>query len=93
MHPTRIARLVSLASTRFLANRLLHKTSVGMWAHSQVGFGLTNSNQYAFTSQRELKIEEDEESYEAKEFSEFITDQDILRRLKENGITKMFPIQ
>lgn len=93
MHPTRIARLVSLASTRFLANRLLHKTSIGLWALPRVGFGLSTHNKFCFASQRNHKIEEEEDSYEAKEFSDFINDQEILKRLKENGITKMFPIQ
>lgn len=58
MHPTRIARLVSLVSTRFLANRLLHKTSVDLWDQPRVGFGLTTRNQFFFSSQKDQKMEE-----------------------------------
>lgn len=52
-------------------------------------FGLnTTTLRYCFSAQPAA-----DEEVVGKDFSEYVTDKEILSKLKRNGITKMFPVQ
>lgn len=92
MHPSRLAKFIARTTMRCLALKHLPPSSLRMLPTSQLKLNLHSSIRFGFSS-RDAAEQVEEEVELGKEFSEFITDQAVLNRLQQQGITRMFPIQ
>lgn len=85
------SRLTSLlcSASKHIIKRQSFATAFSSPCVASQAFGLkTTALRYCFSAQPEVN-----EELAGKDFSEYVTDKEILSKLKRNGITKMFPVQ